>query len=228
MKMTTNGSDSPPKSLPQVNVVSPSVNADAKRKETTDDGTGWEGTTTNSNVDVRKKPRNNSTGPEGVAKYAMKNSILGPDTVPVDLCGAHPELFVESLQGNIDIVWCDDSKKEGFIDPFMKAYFKYNAKDPNAVKLFQRLQKKTGIFVAVSRRESKDSNQAMMKEGSHGGLFKLTYFVRIRGSSSSDAETDRLTCLNAIADVSNRECWGTGRTATDVRQIYNVTNVSCF
>ena len=56
-------------------------------------------------------------------KYVMKNEILEKGVTPSNLSGMHPELFLERLQGNIELVWCNDGKKEGFIDPFVKAFF---------------------------------------------------------------------------------------------------------
>jgi hypothetical protein len=135
-------------------------------------------------------------------KYVMKNEILEKGVTPSNLSGMHPELFLERLQGNIELVWCDDGKREGFIDPFVKAFFHYDKMNPNAVKTFEDLKKKTGIFVGVSRRISREKNESQFKEGNHGGLFKLTYFVRHCGSNSSNLVLDHRVCLEAIADVS--------------------------
>jgi len=134
-------------------------------------------------------------------EYAMKSEILMEGVLPSNLSGVHPELFIERLQGNIELVWCDDGKKEGFIDPFLKAFFHYDKKSPNAVKKFEELKKKTGIFVGVSRRISKEMNEPELKEGNHGGMFKLTYFIR-----RSDSEVNRRVCLVTIADEVGREC----------------------
>jgi hypothetical protein len=142
------------------------------------------------------------SGVVSTVKYVMKNEILEKGVTPSNLSGAHPELFVERLQGNIELVWCNDGKKEGFIDPFVKAFFHCDKKNPNAVKMFEDLKKKTGIFVGVSRRISQETNEAKLKEGNQGGMFKLTYFVRHRGSNNADLVLDRRVCLETVADVS--------------------------
>ena len=67
------------------------------------------------------------------------------------------------------------------------------------MKKFEELKKKTGIFVGVSRRISKEMNEPELKEGNHGGMFKLTYFIR-----RSDSEVNRRVCLVTIADVSRK------------------------
>ncbi len=135
-------------------------------------------------------------------KYVMKNEILEKGVTPSNLSGTHPELFLERLQGNIELVWCDDGKKEGFIDPFVKAFFHYEEKNPNAVKTYEELKKKTGIFVGVSRRISQEMNEPQLKQGNQGGMFKLTYFVRHRDLNRSDLELDHRVCLETIANVS--------------------------
>ncbi len=135
-------------------------------------------------------------------KYVMKNEILEKGVTPSNLSGTHPELFLERLQGNMELVWCNDGKKEGFIDPFVKAFFHYDKTNPTAVKTFEDLKKKTGIFVGVSRRISWEKNESQFKEGNHGGMFKLTYFIRHGSSNSSDLVSDHRVCLEAIADVS--------------------------
>ena len=56
-------------------------------------------------------------------KHVMKNEILEKGVTPSNLSGTHPELFLERLQGTMELVWCNDGKKEGFIDPFVKAFF---------------------------------------------------------------------------------------------------------
>ena len=137
-----------------------------------------------------------------LVKYVMKSKILVEGAKPSNFSGAHPELFLQKLQGNIELVWCDDGKKEGFIDPFVKAFFHYDKKNPNAVKTFKELKKKTCIFVGVSRRISRQMNESELKEGNHGGMFKLTYFVRHVNRNKSDPELDHRMCLETIADVS--------------------------
>jgi hypothetical protein len=134
-------------------------------------------------------------------KYTMKSEILKEGETPSNLSGAHPELFIEKLQGNIELIWCDDGKKEGFIDPFVKAFFHYDKKNPNAVKTFEELKKNTGIFVGVSRRLSRQRNEAALKEGNQGGMFKLTYFIR-HSDWNNHLEMDCRLCLEKIADVS--------------------------
>jgi hypothetical protein len=123
--------------------------------------------------ETSKKQKSAST--VAPVKYVMKNKILAEGATLINFCGAHPELFLERLQGNIELVWCDNGTKEGFIDPFVKAFFHYDKKNPNAVKTFEELKKKTGIFVGVSRRISREVNQSQLKEGNNNGMFKLTY-----------------------------------------------------
>jgi hypothetical protein len=135
-------------------------------------------------------------------KYVMKTEVLTEGVEPTNLCNSHPELFLESLQGNIDLVWCQDGKKEGYIDPFNKAFFEYERKNPNAVKTFMELKKKTGIFVATNRRISREVNEPDMKEGNHGGLFKMTYYVRHRGWNNKELEREHRMCLETLAEVS--------------------------
>jgi hypothetical protein len=135
-------------------------------------------------------------------KYVMKTEVLTEGVEPTNLCSSHPELFLESLQGNIDLVWCQDGKKEGYIDPFNKAFFEYDRKNPNAVKTFMELKKKTGIFVAINRRISPEVNEPDMKEGNHGGLFKMTYYVRHHGWNNKELERDHRMCLETLAEVS--------------------------
>jgi hypothetical protein len=130
-------------------------------------------------------------------KYVMKNEILEKGVTPSNLSGTHPELFLERLQGNIELIWCDDGKKEGYIDPFVKAYFQYDRTIVTEMKTFEDLKKKTGIFIAVSRRISQKVNQATLKQVNNGGLFKLTYFIR-----HLDLISNHRTCLESIADVS--------------------------
>ena len=101
---------------------------------------------------------------------------------PSNLSGTHPELFLERLQGNIELVWCNDGKKEGFIDPFVKAFFHCDKTNPNAVKMLEDLKKKTGVFVAVSRRISREKNESQFKEGNHDGLFKLKCFLQTKAN----------------------------------------------
>jgi hypothetical protein len=147
-----------------------------------------------------KKQKQSATVPS--VNYVMKSEILVEGAKPSNLSGAHPELFLERLQGNIELVWYDDGKKEGFIDPFAKAYFHCDRKNPNAVKTFEELKKKTGIFVGVSRRISQQMNEPQLKQGNQGGMFKLTYFVCHRDGNKSDLELDHRVCLETIADVS--------------------------
>jgi hypothetical protein len=147
-----------------------------------------------------KKQKQSVTVPS--VKYAMKREILAEGVKPSNLSGAHPELFLERLQGNIELVWCNDGTKEGFIDPFVKAFFHYEEKNPNAVKTYEELKKKTGIFVGVSRRISQEMNEPQLKQGNQGGMFKLTYFVRHRDLNRSDLELDHRVCLETIANVS--------------------------
>ena len=147
-----------------------------------------------------KKQKQDST--VSPVRYEMKNKILAEGEVPSNFAGAHPELFLERLQGNIETIWCDDGKKEGFIDPFVKAFFHYDKKNPNAVKTFEELKKKTGIFVAVSRRISQEVNQSQLKEGNNGGMFKLTYFIRRSGRNKVGLELEHRLCLETIANVS--------------------------
>jgi hypothetical protein len=135
-------------------------------------------------------------------KCVMKNEIQVKGVTPSDLSGTHPEWFLERLQGNTDLVWCDDGKREGFIDPFVKAFFHCDKTNPNAVKTFEDPKKKTGTFVGVSRRVSREKNESQFKEGNHDGMFKLTYFVRCGGSNNSNLASDHRVCLEAIADVS--------------------------
>jgi len=179
--------ENPPR-LETATVVSPNEHGNKRMMRTADE------------EEESKKQKQNVV--VSTVKYVMKNDIMEKGVIPSNLSGTHPELFLERLQGNIDLVWCDDGKKEGFIDPFVKAYFHYDKTNPNAVKMFENLKRKTGIFVGVSRRISLEKNESQFKEGNHGGLSKLTYFVRHSGSNNSDLVSDHRVCLEAIADVS--------------------------
>ena len=154
------------------------------------------------NADENEENRKKQNVNRSEIKYEMSRSVLTESVEPISLCASHPEMFLERLQGNIELVYCDDGLKEGFIDTFNKAYFHVDKSKPDAVKKYQELKAKTGIFVAVCRRLNRETNQPHLKEGTNGGMFKQTYFVRHAKWSSDDLETDHRTCLQTIADVS--------------------------
>lgn len=154
--------------------------------------------------DVNKRHKNTTS--VVVVSYEMKTEILPNGTPPVNLRSSHPELFLESLQGNIDIIWCNDGIKEGYIDPLMKALFAHDKKDAKAFKVMEELKMKTGIFAAAGRRISRTENQVQMKEGNNGGMFKLTYLIRHRNGHHGNNDVNQRQCLEHIADVSVLYC----------------------
>jgi hypothetical protein len=141
---------------------------------------------------------------EGGTRYEIcKQTVLTRSLQePINLCGSHPEMFLESLAGNIEIVWCDDGAKEGFVDTFNKAYFNVDTTNAEAVRKASELRQKTGIFVACSRRISRHINKPVMKEGSNGLSYKSTYYVRFAARNNTDKEKEQLICLRAMAQVS--------------------------
>lgn len=138
-----------------------------------------------------------------MTRYTIKQKVLVGEGQPINLSSSHPEMFLESLQGNIEIIWCDDGIKEGFVDTFNKAYFNVDNTMPDAVKKARELREKTGIFVSCSRRISRESNNPVMKAGNNGGSYKSIYFIRLASQNDKDVEREQRLCLETIANVSN-------------------------
>lgn len=133
--------------------------------------------------------------------YSMKLEIVPQGTSPVNLRSSHPELFVESLLGNIDIIWCNDGNREGFIDPLMKALFSPDKRDIKALKIMEELKRNTHIFAATGRRVSPTENQVQMKQGNNGAMYKLTYLIRRRIETGQVEEREQRKCLEYMAEV---------------------------
>lgn len=124
------------------------------------------------------------------------------DVQPKSFLYKGPELVSVDMRGCIDLIICNQGLQEGFINPFINAYFNYNPSDRTAQTNGKRLKAATSIIAAVARRTSLASNTARKKivtVKEETREYKTSYLVcyRPHGSSSSD----RLASLRGVCKV---------------------------
>ena len=110
----------------------------------------------------------------------------------------NPEFYVETMKGGfLQLVWCDQQGKEGFIHPFLDKLFD---KAPRHLNEYARIKQVTNVIAQVPRRFSKAINEPQMKDGKDNNRYKKSYLVRYSPSGFS-YESD-MNALGLIADVS--------------------------
>ena len=99
-------------------------------------------------------------------------AIEGLDNIdPSNYISTGTEKFSINMRGPIDLIGCNQGSTEGFVNPFIEAYF--NQKSLDTTKC---LKKNTNIIAVVSRHVGMNVNKPQMKQVKSRS-YKMSYFV---------------------------------------------------
>ena len=145
--------------------------------------------------------------PESIRRMAKvdlldpKEIFSNPDFVPLQLVKKRsPEFFLIELKGGIELIYCDIGPAEAFLKPLTDLLF--HNKVVGREQQAKMAMLKRGKFIAhVFRRESKNSNTAMLK--GDGSNYKRTCLVRYVGPKGS-SKAEQKEVLLMLQEVSTK------------------------
>lgn len=130
------------------------------------------------------------------------------DFVPLELVKKRsPEFFLIELKGGIELIYCDNGPVEAFLKPLTDLLF-HNEVGGRELQKKMAMLKRGKLIAHVFRRESKNSNMAMLK--GDGSNYKRTCLLRYVGSNGTSSKADQKEVLLMLREVSKKDLlnWG--------------------
>ena len=124
------------------------------------------------------------------------------DFVPLELVKKRtPEFFLIELKGGIELIYCDNGPVEAFLKPLTDLLF-HNEVGGRELQKKMAMLKRGKLIAHVFRRESKNSNMAMLK--GDGSNYKRTCLLRYVGSNGR-SKTGQKEVLLMLREVSKKD-----------------------
>ena len=131
-----------------------------------------------------------------------KEIFNNADFVPLELVKKRtPEFFLVELKGGIELIYCDNGPVEAFLKPLTDLLF-HNEVGGRELQKKMAMLKRGKLIAHVFRRESKNSNMAMLK--GDGSNYKRTCLLRYVGSNGR-SKADQKEVLLMLREVSKKD-----------------------
>jgi hypothetical protein len=131
-----------------------------------------------------------------------KEIFNNADFVPLELVKKRtPEFFLIELKGGIELIYCDNGPVEAFLKPLTDLLF-HNEVGGRELQKKMAMLKRGKLIAHVFRRESKNSNMAMLK--GDGSNYKRTCLLRYVGSNGR-SKADQKEVLLMLREVSKKD-----------------------
>jgi hypothetical protein len=131
-----------------------------------------------------------------------KEIFNNADFLPLELVKKRaPEFFLIELKGGIELIYCDNGPVEAFLKPLTDLLF-HNEVGGRELQKKMAMLKRGKLIAHVFRRESKNSNMAMLK--GDGSNYKRTCLLRYVGSNGR-SKADQKEVLLMLREVSKKD-----------------------